>query len=113
MECWRFVSAIVAVAGAAAAAAVEVDVARLLLQLYPALWFSSYYFTTNYLQLLSAIFLFNLESMAVYCFFANILKKKQQFILFMFKKNICGRCRNQPGQQQFYPFPWGAGELQW
>lgn len=42
MECWRFVWAIVVVAGAAAAAAVEVDVARLLLQLYPALWFSSY-----------------------------------------------------------------------
>lgn len=44
MECWRFVWAIVAVAGAGAAAAVavEVDVARLLLQLYPALWFSSY-----------------------------------------------------------------------
>lgn len=41
MECWRFVWAIV-VAGAAEAAAVEVDVARLLLQLYPALWFSSY-----------------------------------------------------------------------
>lgn len=39
VECWRFEWAIVAVAAAAAAA---VDVAALLLQLYPALWFSSF-----------------------------------------------------------------------
>lgn len=25
------------------------------------------------------------------------------------KKNTCGGCKNQPGQQQFYPFPWGGG----
>lgn len=61
------------------------------------------------------MFHLNLESMAVNCFFANILKKNKTtiYIIYVYTKKKCGRCKNQPGQQQFYPFLWGAGELQW